>query len=66
MVLAFSIGLAVTLVAIGVVASLGMRHAASRWPGFDTWLRRAPYASGALMILVGLYVGAHALGRIAA
>ncbi|MFC7611394.1 nickel/cobalt efflux transporter [Teichococcus aestuarii] len=66
LVLCFSIGLAVTLVTVGVIAATGMRHASRRWSGFDTFMRRAPYASGVLIILVGFYVGAVALTQIAA
>ena len=64
LVLCFSIGLALTLVLVGVAAALGMRHAVSRWPGFTTLASRAPYLSSALVALVGLYtlwLGAAAL-----
>ena len=57
LVVCFSIGLAVTMVAAGVIAALSVRHVASRWPGFSTFARRAPYASGVLIVLVGLYTG---------
>ena len=57
LVLCFSIGLALTMVTAGVVAALSVKHVASRWSGFSTLARRAPYASGALIILVGLYMG---------
>lgn len=57
LVLCFSIGLAVTMVAAGVVAALGMKHASRRFAGFGTFARRAPYASSALIIVVGLYLG---------
>jgi nickel/cobalt exporter len=57
LVLCFSIGLALTLVTVGVVASLGMRHASERWSWFGMLARRAPYASSALVLAVGLYVG---------
>ena len=57
LVLCFSIGLAVTMVAAGVVAALGVKHASRRFAGFGTFARRAPYASSALIILVGLYMG---------
>jgi nickel/cobalt exporter len=57
LVLCFSIGLALTMVTAGVVAALSVKHVASRWSGFSTFARRAPYASGALIILVGLYMG---------
>ena len=65
LVLCFSIGLAVTMVAAGVVAALGVKHASRRFAGFGTFARRAPYASSALIILVGLYMGyqgLHAFG----
>ncbi|MGJ7538490.1 MULTISPECIES: nickel/cobalt efflux protein RcnA [unclassified Variovorax] len=61
LVLCFSIGLAITMVAAGVVAALGMKHASKRFSGFGTFARRAPYASSALIILVGLYVGYHGI-----
>lgn len=55
LVLCFSIGLAVTMVSVGVVAALGMRHAEKRFSGaFSAFARKAPYASGALIIIVGL------------
>ncbi|TWB43622.1 nickel/cobalt efflux transporter [Nitrospirillum pindoramense] len=58
LVLCFSIGLALTMVSVGAAAALGMRHASRRWgEAFTTLARRAPYASGALIILVGLYIG---------
>lgn len=61
LVLCFSIGLAITMVAAGVVAALGVKHASKRFSGFGTFARRAPYASSALIILVGLYVGYHGI-----
>lgn len=65
LVLCFSIGLALTLVLVGVAAALGMRHATSRWPGLNALAMRAPYFSGALVAAVGVYTiaaGAAALG----
>ena len=61
LVLCFSIGLALTLVLSGVVAAVGMRHAAKRWSGFSELARRAPYISGGLILLIGLYVGFHGM-----
>jgi len=55
LVLCFSVGLALTLVLVGVGAALGMRHAASRWPVVDAIAARAPYLSGAIIMVVGLY-----------
>jgi len=57
LVLCFSVGLALTLVVSGVVAALSVRHAASRWSGFGDLARKAPYFSGAVIMVVGLYVG---------
>ncbi|TAK50277.1 MAG: nickel/cobalt efflux transporter RcnA [Xanthobacteraceae bacterium] len=62
----FSIGLAVTMVAVGVSAALSVRHVARHWPGLETFAQRAPYASGALIILVGLYMAAHGWSGMAA
>lgn len=64
-VICFSIGLALTLVASGIVASLGMRHATRRWPRLDGVLRKLPFVSCALVATVGLYVGYAGLSRIA-
>lgn len=53
----FSVGLAVTMVTAGVLASLSVKHIGKRWSGFSTFARRAPYASGGLMIVIALYMG---------
>jgi nickel/cobalt exporter len=42
LVLCFSIGLAITLVAVGVAAALSVGHASRRWPWFATMAKRAP------------------------
>ncbi len=57
LVLCFSIGLAMTMVASGALAALSVRHVASRWRGFGELARKAPYFSGAVILLVGLYIG---------
>lgn len=57
LVLSFSLGLAITMVLVGVAASLSVRHIQKRWSGFNTFARRAPYASGALMVVIALYMG---------
>ncbi len=56
LVLCFSVGLALTMVAAGVIAALSVRHVSQRWSGFGAFARRAPYFSGGLIVLVGLYV----------
>jgi len=57
LVLCFSIGLAITLVTVGALAALSVRHATKRWTWFSTVARRAPYVSSLLIIAIGLYVG---------
>lgn len=65
LVLCFSVGLALTMVAAGAVAALGVRHAARRFSGFGELARRAPYFSGALILVVGLYIGYQGLHALA-
>jgi nickel/cobalt exporter len=55
LVLCFSLGLAITMVLVGVAAALSLRHVQTRWKGFDAFAARAPYVSGALVALVGVY-----------
>ena len=62
---AFSVGLAATLVAVGMAAAFGTRLISGRASLFDRLLEKAPYASclliaalGLLMILAGLRHGA--------
>ena len=59
LVLGFSIGLALTMVASGVVAALGVKHLSKHVSGgrFSELAAKAPYFSGGLILLVGLYVG---------
>lgn len=67
LVLCFSIGLAVTMVTVGVAAAIGARHAEKRFAGaFATFARRAPYASGALITAVGLILAVQAVRGILA
>lgn len=61
LVLCFSIGLALTMVAAGVLAALSVKHVSKRWSGFSVFAQRAPYFSGSLMLLVGIYLGYHGL-----
>jgi nickel/cobalt exporter len=61
LVVCFSIGLAITMVSAGVVAALSVRHVQKRWSGFTAFARRAPYASGVLMLLVALYLAVSGL-----
>ncbi|ENF6040603.1 nickel/cobalt efflux protein RcnA [Citrobacter amalonaticus] len=59
MVLCFSLGLAITLVAVGVGAAVSVHQVAKRWSGFNALARKAPYFSSLLIGLVGLYMGIH-------
>ena len=56
LVASFSVGLALTMVASGVLAALSLRHVEKRWSGFGNAVRRAPYVSGVLILCVGAYV----------
>ncbi|MCX8957650.1 nickel/cobalt efflux protein RcnA [Erwinia psidii] len=58
MVICFSIGLALTLVTVGVAAALSVRQAA-RWPGFAIISKKAPLLSSLLMAAVGVYMAIH-------
>ncbi len=53
---AFSIGLAATLVAVGVVAALGLNYISRRTTAFDRFMAAAPYLSGALVIIIGCLI----------
>lgn len=65
LVLCFSVGLAVTMVTVGVVAALGVRHAEKRFSGaFSTFARKAPYASSAVIAVVGLIMAITSLQAI--
>jgi nickel/cobalt exporter len=55
--LCFSIGLAITLIAGGMIAAIGMRHVTRRWSGFGELAQRLPYLSNIVMIGLGLYLG---------
>jgi len=59
LVVSFSVGLAITMVASGVIAALSVRHVSKRWSGFGEIVRKAPYASGVVILIVGAYVAVH-------
>lgn len=67
MVAGFSIGLAITLISVGVMASWGARKASEGWAGFSEWSERLPYVSAALVGVIGILItgrGLLALGVI--
>jgi ABC-type nickel/cobalt efflux system permease component RcnA len=69
LVLSFSVGLALTMVASGVLAAWSVGQATKRWSGFGHWAAKAPYISTALMLLLALWMageGWHGLHAVAA
>jgi len=65
LVLCFSIGLAATMVTVGIIAALGARQASARWgASFEALARRAPYASAGLIAMVGGVLAWQALSSI--
>jgi len=65
LVLCFSVGLALTMVASGAVAAFGVKHASRHFSGFGELARKAPYISGTVILLVGLYLGYQGLRALA-
>jgi nickel/cobalt exporter len=64
LVLCFSIGLAITMVTVGVIAALSVRHVSRRWSSFGSFAQRAPYLSSVVIICIGIYVGWQGLHAI--
>jgi nickel/cobalt exporter len=58
MVLAFSFGLACTLVAAGALAAWSLRHAEKKFGGLGAVARKLPYLSSAILLLMGVFIGA--------
>ena len=56
LVLSFSVGLALTMVASGVLAAWSVGQASKRWSGFGDWAAKAPYISTVLMLLLALWM----------
>jgi nickel/cobalt transporter (NicO) family protein len=68
MVAAFSVGLALTLIAIGLAVVWGSGKLAKSFPGFDRYAQRLPYLSAALVMAVGTimtFAGLNAAGLFA-
>ena len=64
MVAAFSVGLALMLVAIGLIAAWGAKALASRQLGLDRFARWAPYASAGIVLVIGLVVTAQGVAAL--
>ena len=58
-------GLALALVAVGVITALGIAAARSRTSRLDSLFARAPYLSGALIAVVGLIMLGSGLAHLA-
>ncbi len=56
MVAGFSLGLAITLISVGVLAAWGARKASEGWSGLAGWTERLPYFSAALVGVIGVVV----------
>ena len=56
LVAAFSFGLALTMVIVGVIAAWSVQHAHRKVRGFSEWMRRAPYVSCVLLVLLAVYM----------
>jgi ABC-type nickel/cobalt efflux system permease component RcnA len=56
LVVAFSLGLAITLMTVGAVAALSVKHVARHFRGPGNVVRNAPYFSASLMVAVGMFV----------
>ncbi|WP_240914894.1 sulfite exporter TauE/SafE family protein [Roseimicrobium sp. ORNL1] len=54
LVAAFSLGLALTMVAVGVIAAWSLQKAHRKFSGLGEWMRRAPYISCAVLVLLAL------------
>jgi nickel/cobalt exporter len=64
LVAAFSFGLALTMVATGAIAALSVRHAQKHFRGFGEIMRRAPYVSCALLIVLAAYMAWHGWSQL--
>lgn len=57
LVASFSLGLAIALVGVGVIAAWSARQASQRFTGLSHLARKMPYLSSALMLLVSAVMG---------
>jgi nickel/cobalt exporter len=56
MVAGFSLGLAITLISVGMLAAWGTRKASEGWSGFSSWSEKLPLVSAALVGLLGVVI----------
>jgi nickel/cobalt exporter len=65
MVAAFSLGIGLTLITIGLAVVWGSGKLTKAWPGFDRLAKRLPYLSAGIVMAVGLVMtiaGLHGMG----
>ncbi len=63
---AFSFGLALTMVTVGAVAAWSVQHAEKRFSGFGNAMRKAPYVSCVLLVVLAGYMAFHGWQGLAA
>ena len=56
MVGAFSAGLAITLVSIGIIAAWSAKRLANSYHRYEAWANRLPYISGTIVLMLGLVI----------
>ena len=65
MVASFSVGLAISMISVGVIAAWGANQVGKRMGNFSSLARKMPYFSSALMVLVGAVMGVQAMIHLA-
>lgn len=66
LVLAFSLGLAITLVTVGAAAAWSARRAAARFKWLDRAVSQLPYLSTAVLVVIGFFLFWHGYQNLAA
>jgi nickel/cobalt exporter len=61
LVASFSVGLALTMVTTGVLAAWSVHHAQRRFRGFGEVMRRAPYFSSGVLVVIALWMASSGL-----
>ncbi len=64
LVLGFSIGLAITLVTVGTVAAISVKHVSKRFKSFGAFARKVPYLSSTVLIFIGGLVALQGLRHL--
>lgn len=64
LVLGFSIGLALTLVTVGALAAISVKHVGKKFQGFGELARKIPYASSTILVLIGLVIALQGLRQL--